>query len=112
MTRAKSLILGMAILLVAVLGYGQMNNRGNRNNCTFNSTAAELKGTILNIQTKDSRRLGQKGVHIELQTEAGKSWVHLGPQAYIDSAKITLKKGQSVQINAFKGNYQGQMVYF
>ncbi|MFN7925490.1 MAG: hypothetical protein U0Q16_35655 [Bryobacteraceae bacterium] len=60
------------------------------------TTETTLKGTVEEVTAHKHGRMG--GRHLMLKTEKETMEVHLGPAWYLDERKVTLAKGDEVEI--------------
>ena len=62
------------------------------------STEATFRGTVEEVTEMDSPGFQGKGLHAKLKTEQGTFDVHLGPVSFAAKEKLTLAKGDQLEI--------------
>jgi hypothetical protein len=97
-------IIGAALLVVGVsFAFAQAPGPAGQGAPMYDlKTETTIKGTVESVETIPGLggrgRSGSGGIHLAVKTEMETLEVHLGPKFYLDEQKITIAKGDALEI--------------
>lgn len=71
-------------------------------------TVETVSGQVLAIERVTGRRFA--GIHLTLQTSAGKLAVHLGPSWFMDKQALKIAPHDTIEVTGSRITYQGEVV--
>ncbi len=96
----------IAVAMVALFGYAQMQQGGRKYNP---ATEVTVSGVVDDVVQSQGKR-GRTGTHVVLKSGSEVLNVHLGPSAFLGSNNFTVAKGDKIEVTGSKIQFDGKDV--
>lgn len=100
------MLLIAAMAIAPLMARRQNGDTGRHNPCQCNGSehkTVTLEGTVAEVvYSKDGKGRFADGIHLIIRDGKESKEVHLGPREWLESKKFSVKKGETIKVNAFQ----------